>query len=175
MTRLDDLNLDPVRPSQTGPKRVIVMQGISGSGKSVLARKLAEAERRPGRPGGYVVSADDYFYRLGGGVYKYEFSKIGEAHDECFRNFMYAIMNRTEGLVIVDNTNTVVADVAPYMRAASAWGWEAKIVRVVVDVETAFNRNGGRAPMKVVMRQAENLQRETFPRWWVVETVQAEF
>jgi hypothetical protein len=88
MTRLDDLNLDPVRPSQTGPKRVIVMQGISGSGKSVLARKLAEAERRPGRPGGYVVSADDYFYRLGGGVYKYEFSKIGEAHDECFRNFI---------------------------------------------------------------------------------------
>ena len=157
----------------TSARQVLVMQGVSGSGKSHLARQLVAEAHRENRPG-YIVSADTYFYQLGGGAYKFDFSKLGRAHDVCFRDFMAHLTSLGNGLVVVDNTNTVAADMAPYMRAASAYDWDAKIIRVVCDPLKAAARNDGRAPMSSVRVQADNLERGNFPRWWVVEQVQAE-
>jgi predicted kinase len=157
----------------TSAKQVICMQGVSGSGKSHLARRLVAEAHRDNRPG-YIVSADTYFYALGGGKYKFDFNKLGAAHDVCFRDFMAHLTSLGNGLVVVDNTNTVAADLAPYMRAASAYGWDAKIIRVECDPLKAAARNDGRAPMSSVTSQAGNLERENFPRWWVVERVRAE-
>jgi tRNA uridine 5-carbamoylmethylation protein Kti12 len=153
-------------------RQVIVLSGASGSGKSVLARRLA-AEHKAAGVEVVIVSADDFF-RDPEGAYKHDASKLGEAHDECFRNFLKAIVTLPEGLVIVDNTNTVAVDMAPYMRAASAFAWTAKVVRILVDPKVAAARNGGRAPAKIVEEQATNMTYQRFPAWWYVETVQAE-
>jgi tRNA uridine 5-carbamoylmethylation protein Kti12 len=152
-------------------RQVIVLSGASGSGKSVLARRLASEARTAGVDV-VTVSADDAFFAPDG-TYKWDGDKLGEAHDECFRNFLKALVTLPEGLVLVDNTNTTAADIAPYMRAASAFAWTAKVVRIMVDPKVAAARNGGRAPAKIVEEQAGNMNYQRLPSWWFVETVQA--
>lgn len=153
---------------------VIVLSGASGSGKSTLARRLVSQHVTAHASPATIVSADDLFRELGGGEYKFDPDFLGEAHDECFRNFLRLLVSQSDGLILVDNTNTIAADMAPYMRAASAFGWPAKVLRIVVDPKMAAARNAGRAPAKVVEGQARNMEYQQLPAYWVVETVQAE-
>jgi hypothetical protein len=120
-----------------------------------------------------IVSADDAFYTPDG-EYKHDASKLDEAHNECFRNFLRALVNDDVRYILVDNTNTLAADCAPYMRAASAFGWKARILRVVCDPKVALSRNDGRAPASVVEGQAGNLIHQRFPAYWTISTVKAE-
>jgi len=149
-------------------RQVIVMQGVSGSGKSTLAHKLAKIFGEQG----VVVSADDFFRH--GGAYNFDASKLGEAHDDCFRKFLGALTNDTLQVVIVDNTNTLATDAAPYMRAASAFGWRARILRVEVDHRVAAARNDGRAPATTVEWQAKNLELQRYPAYWTIQAVRSE-
>jgi dephospho-CoA kinase len=153
-------------------RQVIIMQGVSGSGKSTLARKLKAAMGRFDLGRCEIVSADDSFFSSG--TYRYDPSKIGEAHDECFRSFLKHLVNEDMRLIIVDNTNTLAVDIAPYMRAASAFGWLCRVVCVACDVKTAAGRNDGRAPNAVVEMQERNLEHARYPAYWMVQTVQAE-
>lgn len=150
-------------------REVIVLSGPSGAGKSVLARRLVSESLVPA----VIVSADDAF-RTPSGEYVFDPDKLGEAHDECFRAFLRHLVTLPEGLVIVDNTNTMATDMAPYMRAASALGWSPRVLRIAIDAKVAAARNNGRAPAKVVEGQARNMDYQQLPAYWVVETVQAE-
>jgi predicted kinase len=145
------------------------MQGVSGSGKSTLARRLRDA-----CPAGtcVIVSADALFFGPDG-TYTFDPTKLDEAHNECFRNFLRALVDDNVQVILVDNTNTLSADCAPYMRAASAFGWKPRILRVECDPAVALGRNGGRAPAKVVDGQARNLEYQTLPAYWKVSTVKA--
>lgn len=143
------------------------MQGVSGSGKSTLARKLRAACAEGTC---VIVSADDYFFDAEG-AYKFDPAGIDEAHNECFRNFLRALVNETMRFIIVDNTNTLASDCAPYLRAASAFGWKGRVLRVECDPAIALARNGGRAPAKVVDGQAWNLERQHFPAYWTISKV----
>jgi predicted kinase len=153
-------------------RQVIVMQGVSGSGKSTLARKLRAAMGHFGLGRCEIVSADDLFFASGS--YRYEPSKIGEAHDECFRAFLRHLASDDVKLVIVDNTNTLAVDIAPYMRASSALGWDCRVVCVECDVKTAGGRNEGRAPSAVIEMQERNLEHTRYPAYWLIQRVQAE-
>jgi predicted kinase len=153
-------------------RQVIIMQGVSGSGKSTLARKLKAAMGHFGLGRCEIVSADDLFFASG--TYRYEPSKIGEAHDDCFRSFLRHLASEDVQLVLVDNTNTLAIDIAPYMRAASAFGWLCRVLCVDVDVKTAASRNGGRAPNAVVEMQERNLEHARYPAYWLIQRVNAE-
>lgn len=61
-------------------RRVIVMSGVSGSGKSTHAEKLAKVND------GTIVSADQFFERTDG--YLFDPSKLGEVRAFCFRRFI---------------------------------------------------------------------------------------
>lgn len=151
-------------------REVIVLSGPSGAGKSVTARRLVAESQVPA----VIVSADDLFRTGPDGAYVFEPELLGEAHDECFRSFLRHLVTLPDaGLIIVDNTNTTAADMAPYMRAASAFGWSARVLRIVIDPKVAAARNGGRAPAKVVEGQARNMDYQNLPAYWNVETVQA--
>src|SRR5207302_916805 len=52
---------------------VYILRGISGAGKSHIARLISDVSP-PGSVS--IVSADDYFVRLGGGVYAFDFSRL---------------------------------------------------------------------------------------------------
>lgn len=140
-------------------KQVDVLRGMSGSGKSTLARKL----------GGTVVSADDLFETPEG--YQFDPARIGEAHNACFRAFIEALQAGHER-VIVDNTNTMVAEMAPYMLAAGAYGYEVKILEVRCSVETALERNIHEVPEEAIRAMAEALETVELPPWWEREFVE---
>lgn len=149
---------------------VVVLAGVSGSGKSTLARKLAAQVREDGLRV-EVVSADDYFIRMG--PYEFNPAKLPEAHADCFRRFLGALISRVD-VVIVDNTNTTPAEVAPYMLAAASFRYYAEIKRIKVDVDVAAGRNIHGVPPTTVRAQHERLERSEWPPHWFIVEVEAE-
>ncbi len=147
----------------TNPKRVTILRGLPGCGKSTIARRLVA--ENPGQVS--VVSADEFFVKLGNGVYRHDPSLVGEAHSECFRTFLSALRIEVPHIV-VDNTNTMVFEMAPYMLGAAAHGYEAKIICVRIDVATSVERNAHGAPREVVEALQYALDSEKLPPWWDV-------
>jgi len=141
-------------------KQVVVLRGLPGSGKSTVAHKL----------GGTVVSADDLFETPEG--YRFDPARIGEAHNACFRTFIEALQ-AGHPRVVVDNTNTMVAEIAPYMLAAGAYGYEAKILEVQCSVEMALERNVHEVPEPAIRAMAEALETVELSPWWEREAVEA--
>jgi predicted kinase len=136
-------------------KRVIVLQGVSGSGKTRHAKKLC---REYARECPRVVSSDDFFLSPDGS-YHFDPSKLSEAHAWCFREYMLALQGTADDFIIVDNTNADACELSPYMLAASAFGAKAFIVRVDCDLELAANRNTHNVPTHAIARQAERIRK----------------
>jgi predicted kinase len=108
--------------------KVIIMQGASGSGKSTwLSENVPDA---------LVCSADAYF----GPDYDYARARVPAAHRACLRAFVEAI-TQSVGVVAVDNTNVLQADMAPYVTVALAFGYEVTVVRVNATLEDCVRRN----------------------------------
>lgn len=158
-------------------RKVTIMSGVSGSGKGTYIERTFPHIWNPmlskGDIGGtVVVSADHYFMKEG--VYVFDPSKLGDAHGGCFLYFIEILQKGFYTEVVVDNTNTTVMEIAPYMLAAQAFGWEAEIITLSIpdpfDVENYARkcaaRNGGRAPLQVVLRQCNNLIHRDLPPWW---------
>ena len=129
------------------------MQGISGSGKSTVARQMAaQFEAQGGRA--VVLSTDDYL--MIGNEYVWNHERVCGAHSRCFRAFIESLQAGI-GLVIVDNTNTRVEFASPYMFAALAFGYSARIVRVECDPIIAASRNVHGVPCQDIRRMAQEL------------------
>lgn len=142
---------------------VFVLQGVPGSGKSYLAKSYVSQFAGVKVE---VVSADDFFVELGGGTYKFDKTKLEDAHGYCFRRFIAAVQTKAASIVIVDNTNTTPVDVSPYMLGASAFGYKAEILRVECDVKTAAARNTHNVPFKKVEEMAARIKSfKGLPRW----------
>lgn len=154
-------------PVAASTRNVIILQGIPGSGKSHLAREIAA--RNPGRT--VVVSADDFF-ELGGGTYAFDVTKLGQAHGQCFRRFLAAINERVS-TIIVDNTNTSVAEIAPYVLGGEAHGYGVEIIRVLCDPEVAAARNTHGVPPAAVVAMAGRIASCQLPPWWTVTEIPA--
>jgi predicted kinase len=158
--------------------RVVVLQGVSGAGKSTYARTLTEAARAQGLHAA-MVSADDYFVRLGSGTYTFVASKLQEAHAACFREFILHLSSAMDAnpgcvdLIVVDNTNTTVHELSPYMLAAQAFGFEAEVHRIGCDPAIAAARNLHGVPTQSVRAMAERMARERLPARWAVREVRS--
>ena len=153
-------------------KKVTVYCGAPGSGKSTLVAK--------DHPRGTVCSSDHYFLS-DRGEYRFDPSLLPEAHAACLKKFVRAVTLDIGGDVVVDNTNTTVAEIAPYAALALAYGWDLDIVLVRCDWSVVVERNAGRAPAKRVPEDVLDAMyqrvRETFdkrpgysatllPPWW---------
>ena len=117
-------------------KRVLIMVGIPGSGKSTLAAKLLEAFSA-GEGMSVIVSADYYF--MNGDEYKFDVTKLKLAHEQCWNNFVSAMHNNYE-TIIVDNTNVRKEDRGRYAYAAKHNGYQVVEVHVEADVKEAHAR-----------------------------------
>lgn len=161
--------------------KVFILQGVSGAGKSTVAAKLIE-----GLPRGkqVCVSADQYFIDEKG-EYRFDVSKLGAAHQWCLRNYTHALLDQPKGtaskLVVVDNTNTTMGEVAPYYALAEALGFEPLILVVGYGLSWSqcAERNVHGVPLAGVLAQGDRIVAfgESRPPWWnwqTLETFEAE-
>jgi predicted kinase len=137
-------------------RTVIIVSGIPGSGKSHFVREHY--------PQATVFSADHFV-----GLYvdgKIQPELIGLAHQECLRNYTECLTSRRRPLIVVDNTNTTVEEVAPYAALAQAFGYELLIVTIECNVLTGAARNTHGAPLDVVKTLAAQLAARKLAPWW---------
>lgn len=140
-------------------KRVIVMRGHSGSGKSTYHKN--------NYPGAFVVSADFFHINPQTGAYEWKAENQDKAHAACLRNYTEALL-RNEPVVVVDNTNTQIHEIAPYCALARAYGYDLLIVVMTTPVEESAARNAHGVPYATVKAQADRILRteSQIPKWW---------
>jgi len=137
--------------------KVMVMQGVSGSGKSTIAAKFAIEND------GFVVSADDFFLN-DEGVYTFNPTLLSRAHGSCFYKFLDYLNWGSN--VIVDNTNTTGMEIAPYATAVAAFNhkndnspeYHFEIVSVERDLDTCIKSNKHGVPEKAIRAQADRIK-----------------
>jgi len=141
------------------PLQVIILCAFPGVGKSTLAKSL----------GGLVCSADEtqrenarskgLDYDNGGEGF--DGSLVPKSHPICFRKFSDALLASTP-LVIVDNTNLSASEIAPYVLAAQAYGYDYRVIRLDVNPEAAFARQVHGVPYAVIRDSATGKVRKTY-------------
>jgi hypothetical protein len=114
--RADDWVMKSCRFAQAGSpgKVMIIMRGVSGSGKSTKAKQLGH--------GGVILSTDDFW----GPNYAFDPSKIAEAHAWNQDRAMKAISSGISPIVI-DNMNLRAWEAKPYVDEAVRAGYEVRI------------------------------------------------
>lgn len=145
---------------------VIVMRGISGAGKSTYVKKLQEWAVET-----FTVSADVFFIK--NGHYTFDPKQLPQAHAQCLRTFIGLCMGYPDSIIVVDNTNTTVAEISPYMAVAAAYGHDAKIVTIECDLEVAAARNVHGVGLSGVTAQHKRLTENNtnLLPWWKHEIV----
>jgi len=126
-------------------KVVILLRSCSNAGKSTLAEYLESIY--PYENLSFVCCADDYFYN--NGVYQFDASRLGFAHNECRRKYLQYLQDGV-GLVIVANTNTRTSDVNFYQEWAKEL--EYKFFSLVVE-KRHENLNDHRVPEETLQKQ----------------------
>ena len=169
---------------------VIILRGVSGAGKSTWIRENFAKEivrdivwenmdpsyivggKGKSRPNVVVYSADHFFLDKEGN-YIFDGSKLPLAHGTCLRKFALSMLepDPKQQTHIVDNTNTSVAEIAPYAALALAYGHELKLVTLHIDPAIAAERNVHGAPAEAVAGQAKRLLAADLMPWWPNEDV----
>lgn len=121
-------------------KVLIILRGLPGSGKTSFAKMMW--------PEAVICEADQFFYI--GGEYKFDRSKLKEAHKWCYTVASH-LMNNGKPQVVVSNTSTTEKELEPYLELANQYGY--KVVSLIVE-----NRHGNKSVhgvSNIVMRNME--------------------
>ena len=138
-----------------GEKVLVIMRGVSGSGKSTKSRQIAG-------PKGVVLSTDDFW----GDNYDFDASKIGEAH-AWNQDRAKKAMQQGLSPIVIDNTNLSAWEPKPYVIAAKEYGyriefgepdtkiWEKtkeanKLLRELSQTLSKLNTHG--VPAEIIMK-----------------------
>lgn len=139
-------------------KKVIIMRGISGSGKSTWVKKNV--------PEAVVCSADHHF--INDGVYKFDWRELKQAHAACFKKFHEAVTCGL-GVIVIDNTNTELHEISRYLGVIELFEYDLEIVRIECDLSVAQARNVHEVPPESV--RAQSVRFENLPPYWPKETL----
>jgi len=99
---------------------LILLRGLPGSGKSSLAKILAQNEYP-------VFSVDDYF--TSDGTYNFEFDKNHLAYKQCEENTKKAMQNKV-AKIFVDNTFTINWEIEAYFKLANEFNYRVHVITV---------------------------------------------
>lgn len=130
---------------KSAPRHVFIMVGIPGSGKSTTAKKITHlAEEIYEWGAGEVVSADNFF--MHDGEYKFDPSKLGDAHKACMRHFLNLVMGGLR-IIVVDNTNLSIESMAAFAAVAHVYDYSVTLVFHHISAEESFKRNTHGVPL----------------------------
>ncbi len=109
-------------------KMLYLVRGVPGSDKSTFAKTLVKKD--------YCHKEADMFFVDGEGNYKFEPSKIKDAHKWC-QEEMDFLMRLEHSPVVVSNTFTQEWEMEPYFELAKKYGY--KVFSIVIE-----NRHGNK-------------------------------
>jgi len=136
-------------------KQIILLRGVSGGGKSTIAKTLVES--------GVVFSTDDFFMKDD----KYEFDpkKLSSHHESNVLRTENA-MKKDVSPIVIDNTNINAWEMKPYVSLADKYGYEIKIAEIETpEIEELMRRQelrsnfGKNLPEFIIQRMVENYQK----------------
>ncbi len=122
---------------------LILIRGLPGSGKTILASVLSENGRHP------VFSIDDYFTDPENGEYKFEHLSNHLAYADCEAKTKASMEKKAEK-IFVENTFTLEWEMSPYFLLAKEHGYK-------VFVMTVENRHGGKNIHGISQEQIEKM------------------
>ena len=158
--------------------KMTILRGVSGSGKSTYARTIDsrpyvgeqmyqheyDALLRAHKPP-VICSADDHF--MVDGEYKFDPAQLGEAHRACFVKADEALAEGRN--VVIDNTNTQLWEISPYMMLAQKHRAEVRITRLTCPASVACSRNVHGVPEKAIEAMEDRM--EALPPFWPQELI----
>ena len=109
-------------------KKLFLLRGLPGSGKSTLAKMLVGDKD-------YCHKEADMYFVDGDGNYKFQPSKIKEAHKWCQEEIEF-LMKYEHSSVVVSNTFTQEWEMEEYYKLAEKYGY--RVHSLIVE-----NRHGG--------------------------------
>lgn len=124
-----------------------VMQGVPGSGKSVIAGMIRDAENREGAFGrngdpAVIISTDDERLEADGS-YTFDAADNSRFHrltqQKCAK-----LMASGQPVIIVDNTNIEHWQALPYLVLAAVWDYVVQVVSVDCGLGRAIERQSER-------------------------------
>lgn len=124
-------------------KELILIRGVSGSGKSSTA-KLFNPD--------IVLEADQYF--MHNGIYKFDLSKLREAHKYC-RLSCASYMSKETPRIVISNTFTTIKELKPYLELAKEYKYR---VTVLIMENYHGNKDVHGVPQEKREMQAKNLK-----------------
>jgi predicted kinase len=107
--------------------QLIILRGIPGCGKSTYVKKNLSD---------YVHCEADQFFMVEG-EYKWDRTKLGQAHNDCQKRVDKALEQGKN--VVVSNTNIALRDVNEYIKLANKWKVSYKIIRLVKQFQNVHN------------------------------------
>lgn len=152
-------------------KRVMIVRGLPGSGKSRWAEKYILDS-----PSSAVICSADSFFNKRESVgqldgkpmyfseYKFDPTKLSIAHSECFKGFLNAIMEGCE-TIVVDNTNIRRWEYQNYELAARVGGYVVDIIEfratTIDEVKVCIGRNTHNVPSNIIAQMAIDFEIDT--------------
>lgn len=157
-------------------RKVVLVRGVPGSGKSTLISKIVEGLLKAGGCS-YIVCSSDHFFMVGG-EYRFEASKLSQAHSTCFSRFQNALGNKD--VIFVDNTFTKLWEFENYILAAKQAGYAADIYQIEVEtiaqLRQCARRNVHGVPPDVIGRMAIDFEEvPKYPSWSDVNVIKVPF
>ena len=98
-------------------KNLILIRGISGSGKSTFAEEFLYTTS-------LIISTDDFF--MVDGEYQFNPELLAENHDKCFKYVESEMLHPQQDIcpnIVVHNTFTKAWEIEPYKELASKYGY----------------------------------------------------
>ena len=130
--------------SMVANKKLIIMRGLPGSGKSDKAKMLVE--------NGIIHSTDDYFVK--DAEYKFDENRLETFH---YLNLMSSIESMKKGTspIIIDNTNLIAFYCESYVENGKMYGYDIVVIEPdtpwAFDVEELVKRNVHNTPRDVII------------------------
>lgn len=136
-------------------RKLYILRGIPGSGKSTKAKELQEHYRSMGLTC-RIRSTDEQFVNKITGQYDFDPKKLGWAHNQN-QMLVERDMHQERDVIIVDNTNIKKRDYARYLAFAAQYGYDVEycIVGDYSDrsnIEKYWKRNTHGVPIEAVTR-----------------------